>query len=120
MWSISNIINNVTFTKKQAAEVAKNKKLVSHVLGYSATEEEILNELFEVKGTKYKLHFNQDHQEHMDFVAFFKNDLAALKVKGDITFGSFEGDNAGSFWGYRFDGNGGVKDLKGKVVFTEE
>lgn len=119
MWSISNLDNNFVLNKKQALQLAKNEELISHVLGYSATEEEILNELFEVEGNKYKLYFNQDHQEHMDFVAFFKNALANLKVKGDITFASLEGDNAGEFWGYRFDGEGGVKDLKGEVVFSE-
>ena len=71
---------------------------------------------------KGKLVFDEDHMEHMDFV--WDEGVQAIlmkhRVRGDICFGSLEGDNAGSFWGYRFDGRGGMVKLKGEVVFTEE
>lgn len=69
------------------------------------------------------LFFNEDHMEWMDFIGDNEKIVTILKkakVKGDICFGSLEGDNAGSFWGYRFDGKGGMKKLCGSVVWKEE
>jgi hypothetical protein len=67
-----------------------------------------------------RLHFNPDHMEHMDWVS--RGELQATlclhKVKGDILFGSLEGDNDGEFWGYRFDGKGGMKTLTGQVQWS--
>jgi len=68
-----------------------------------------------------KLAFNPDHQEHMDYLGNnpkLNKVLQKHKVKGDICFGSLEGDNAGSFWGYRFDGKGGMQELEGKLSWT--
>lgn len=67
-----------------------------------------------------KLHFNGDHMEHMDYLEVHRKLVDILKkhqVSGDICFGSEEGDNAGSYWGYRFDGNGGMQRLRGVVTF---
>ncbi len=65
-----------------------------------------------------KLSFNSDHMEHMDYLADSAEIVQVLtehKVEGDICFGSLDGDNAGSFWGYRFDGKGGMKPLEGTI-----
>lgn len=53
----------------------------------------------------------------MDYIHFphVQEVLLKHKVKGDICFGSLEGDNADQFWGYRFDGKGNVQDLEGKL-----
>ncbi len=62
-----------------------------------------------------KLVFNSDHMEHMDYV-WQPEVLAVLKkhrVKGDVCFSSNDGDNKGQRWGYRFDGEGGMVELKG-------
>lgn len=70
-----------------------------------------------------KLSFNIDHMEWMDYIANseeIKTTLKKHKVKGDICFGSLEGDNAGSFWGYRFDGKGGMKTLTGELTWSED
>jgi len=65
-----------------------------------------------------KMSFNSDHMEHMDYMwnPRIQQVLLEHKVNGDITFGSLDGDNRGSFWGYRFT-DGVVSKLKGKVVF---
>lgn len=69
-----------------------------------------------------KLVFNSDHMEHMDYVcdARVQAVLKRHKVKGDICFSSNEGDNKGQRWGYRFDGKGGMVELKGKKGTWEE
>jgi hypothetical protein len=69
-----------------------------------------------------KLVFNPDHMEHMDYV-WQPEVLAVLKkhkVKGDVCFSSNDGDNKGKKWGYRFDGMGGMVELKGKKNVWEE
>jgi len=71
------------------------------------------------------LYFNPDHSEWMDWLGSGDTDhlIAVLKkhkVRGDICFGSLEGDNAGSFWGYRFDGAGGMVPLKGIITWEEQ
>lgn len=69
-----------------------------------------------------KLVFNSDHMEHMDYV-WQPEVLAVLKkhkVKGDICFSSNDGDNRGQRWGYRFDGEGNMIELKGKKGEWEE
>lgn len=67
------------------------------------------------------LQFNPDHFEHMDFLQIdgMIKILCKHKVNGDICFADLEGSQTNSFWGYRFDGAGGVKKLKGKLIFEE-
>lgn len=74
-----------------------------------------------------RLYFNPDHMEDMDYLASYLasseqviNILKRYEVEGDICFGSLGGDNTGSFWGYRFDGKGGMKSLQGKLVWNEK
>lgn len=68
-----------------------------------------------------QLIFNPDAYEHMDYLRNNKKVLQIIAesgATGDITFGSMEGDNAGSFWGYRFR-DGKVVRLTGDVFFEE-
>ena len=69
-----------------------------------------------------KLFFDEDQMEHMDFISYKKIQaiLKKHKVKGDICFTSSAGDYAGSAWGYRFDGEGGMKTLSATLVWTED
>lgn len=46
--------------------------------------------------------------------------LLEHKVKGEVCFADVEGrPQQPSFWGYRFDGLGGVKELEGSLVWKE-
>lgn len=122
MWQISNLDNTVSLTKTQALTLANNKKFLLKLQGHLPkfeNEEEKLNALFTKNGKNFSLYFDPDHMEHMDYIPEFLKELKSLKIKGDITFGSEEGDNAGSYWGYRFDGNGGMKNLQGHIEFVE-
>ncbi len=69
----------------------------------------------------FKLNFNDDHMEHMDFVEReeVQEVLKKHKAMGDICFSSADGDNAGEAWGYRFDGKGGMVLLRGVLLFKE-
>ena len=58
------------------------------------------------------LRFHGDHMEHMDYVWSIKDILCRHKVKGDIAFSSSDGDNAGTAWCYRFDGEGNCEELR--------
>lgn len=111
MWSIGLITNDVAISDDCAKAL----------FNAQAYPEELWSEVGDVTHDG-RLSFNGDHMEHMDFLG--SNDamvdvLREHKVRGDICFGSLEGDNAGSFWGYRFDGKGGMTPLAGKVVFEE-
>ena len=121
MWTIGNIDNTVVLTREQALEIAKDKEFINTVLGYEQglEEEEILENFYEdIANGTFMLSFFEDHNEHMDYVGRMFETLKRLKVEGDITFGSLDGDNSGSFWGYRFDGKGDGKYLTGEVKFT--
>lgn len=69
---------------------------------------------------KNRLCFYEDHQEYMDYVhkEHIQEVLKRNKVEGVIKFGSLEGENAGDFWGYEFDGKGGMKELVGEVKWS--
>lgn len=110
MWSIAEIDNTVEISNKCAKELLKidpecrwNNRLDRLVMDG-------------------KLYFNPDDYEGMDFV--YDEDVQKVlkkhKVKGDITFGSLDGDNFGSFWGYRFDGKGGMVELRGELIWKEK
>lgn len=58
-----------------------------------------------------------DSHEHSDYLdAEVCALIAADGATGDVCFGSVEGDNAGEFWGHRFEG-GSCQKLKGEVVW---
>lgn len=120
MWTIHEVTNTVKISKKCAKDLFEA----------SASEYEgtTYHDLWDNAGQvtyKGKLVFNSDHQEHMDYLSgdYSEKLLAVLmkhKVKGDIGFADLEGDGAGNFWGYRFDGKGGMKELIGQVTWTEK
>jgi hypothetical protein len=114
-WSIENVINTVKISKSCASDIYDAESYTF--------EEKTYNDTFgSVEDVTYKgkLLFNSDHGEHMDYVSNRKvqEALKKHKVKGDICFGSLEGDNAGQFWGYRFDGKGGMQELIGKIAWN--
>lgn len=124
-WQISNISNDVKLTKKQALELSKNDYYYQIVSGHYSRDRyvddnEMLEYLFIKDGKHYKLLFLSDHMEHMDYICDILTDLTSLKLKGDITFGSLDGDNRNSYWGYRFDGQGNMKTLTGSISFVED
>lgn len=63
------------------------------------------------------LHFNPDDMEHMDYLwdDDYNTVLKNHKVKGRVCFGSLDGDNAGEFWGYEFNGKGDMKKIEGTL-----
>ena len=111
MWSIEVIENTVEITKKCQKELWKAHKKSAD--DFWEDEEDVIYE--------GKLGFNSDHMEHMDYMwnDYVQEVLKKNKAKGDICFGSLEGDDSGSFWGYRFDGKGGMTDLEGTIQWAE-
>lgn len=99
--------------------------------------EECVKELFEAQGCDEiwydeedvsfdgKLYFDCDHMEHMDYLGReeIQNVLKKHKVEGIVLFCSADGDNSGTFWGYEFDGAGGLvshyADLEDENVFRK-
>ena len=116
-WSISVAVNEPKITKKCAAAIFK-------ATSYEADGEKgnyIFDDLAEVT-EEGRLKFDDDYFEHMDYLdnPDIQKALKNNKIKGDICFSSGEGDNAGSHWGYRFDGKGGMVELKGTVQWEEK
>src|SRR3989344_2802619 len=112
MWTIAGLVNTVIISNECRDD------LFEQLHDY---ESELWDDYEQVtdKSTSL-LQFNPDHMENLDWL----NDkaieiLKGHNVEGDICFGSLEGDNAGSFWGYRFDGKGGMKHLKGRLLWEE-
>ena len=124
MWSISNIDNTVKLSKKQALELTKISKYMSIVGDYYEVLHMVWNKPdLEFIFSRFFKHFCQKIfiiRKDRDYVSQIADSLKQLKVKGDITFGSMDGDNSGQFWGYRFDGKGGMKSLVGSLSFTEQ
>lgn len=111
-WSIGETVNTVKISNECAKELFEAQ----------GENGEIWYNLEDVT-YKGRVTFNSDHSEWMDWLAHNEELVEVLKkhkVRGDICFGSLEGDNAGSFWGYRFDGKGGMVELTGRVVYEEK
>lgn len=110
MWSIAELENTIMITEECAKDLFENGQ---------EYEEEIW---WDVENVAYdgKLYFDPDHQEHMDYLWREKVQeiLKEHKVEGEVCFADVEGDSSGSFWGYRFDGQGNLENLKGKVVWS--
>jgi hypothetical protein len=110
-WSVAKITNTVKISEAVARDLIQQFPNIP-VLDYIESPEP--SALLEGD----KLFFDTDHSEHIDWL----DDrilavMASHKVEGDITFGSLEGDNRNTYWGYRFDGKGSYKHLTGKVVW---
>lgn len=111
-WSIGETVNTVRISPACAKELFKADDDANSDIW----------DLFENVTCRGKLTFNSDHQEWMDYLGSHEKLVEILKkhkVAGDICFGSLEGDNAGEFWGYRFDGKGGMVKLTGQIVYEE-
>lgn len=105
-WHINLVKNDVRINATIATELK-----ITLVYGYDAS--------VVCRGGTYYLNFDSDHMEHMDFLSHLSIQklLKRHKVKGDVCFASYEGDNKGKSWGYRFDGKGGMVKLVGELVF---
>lgn len=114
-WSIGLVKNTVKISRKCAEDLCKGAR-AAHISEWY---------MWENPGrvaSKGYLMFSIDHREHMDYLSNYSFVIRVLKkhkVEGEICFGSLEGDNAGSFWGYRFDGQGGCVALKGSLKWKE-
>lgn len=125
-WHIHCVKNTVVIN----AAVAKD--LFEHELSSSVwdrdEEDELEDPLSPVEYITQKdkdgwlhLYFSYDRMEHLDYVSmeWVQDVLKKHSVRGDICFSSSAGDNAGESWGYRFNGEGGMVNLKGVLTFFE-
>ena len=98
MWSISNIDNTVKLSKKQALELTKISKYMSIVGDYYEVLHMVWNKPdLEFIFSRFFKHFCQKIfiiRKDRDYVSQIADSLKQLKVKGDITFGSMDGDNS--------------------------
>jgi len=126
MWSINLVTNTVKISKKVAIDLlATNASIAAYCredAGYliRACKGDEPDLIAQIMDDDQRLIFNPDHYEHMDYVddREVQAVLQKHKVKGDICFASEEGDNAGTAWGYRFDGKGGMIPLEGRRSFV--
>jgi hypothetical protein len=122
-WHINLVKNTVVITEQLAKELFEKANDGRWDFGEPVTDSDILDRgvAFKDKDGTLKLYFDNDHMEHMDYL--HDEDVQAVlkrhKVKGDVCFSSDDGDNAGSSWGYRFDGKGGMVELRGTRLFKE-
>lgn len=112
-WSICEMVNTVHIPNECAHDLFEEAQYY---------DGELWGNYEDVTDKSGLLRFGLEHMEHMDYLGTHNKVIRILKryeVEGDICFGSLEGDNVGEFWGYRFDGHGGMKELKGKLVWEE-
>jgi hypothetical protein len=116
-WRINLIKNTVKINSKIALELYQSDAQI-----VSAWQDECTFPDLEGIISGENLVFNPDHMEHMDYIweDEILNVLKRNRVEGDICFSSNDGDNKCKKWGYRFDGQGGMKNLKGKEIFEEK
>ncbi len=114
MWSIGELKNTVEISETCAQDLF-HAQAFPEELWHDVTEVTIENR----EGVRV-LYFDSDHNEHMDFLhqERFTDVFSRHNARGEICFGSLDGDNAGSFWGYRFDGEGGMQKLTGSVEWA--
>jgi hypothetical protein len=81
------------------------------------------NYLIHICEDNYQFEFESEDMEHMDYfgllIQYTKvfDLLNSSNGEGEILFGSLEGDNAGEFWGYRFDPHHKLQELQGNVTW---
>lgn len=79
------------------------------------------DELRECGFEENSLYLSEDWYEHIDILASNPEFVTIIEQNGgtgDVCFGSLEGDNSGSFWGYRFK-DGKCIPLHGTIVYQE-
>lgn len=108
-WYVADIENTVKIPKTKVKEANASLLNVSDYF-------ENIGQAFDKSG---RLVLDPDAGEWIDP---FDDDLMPVLLQfepqGKLLFGSLEGDNAGDFWGYEFDGKGGVKELTGRLHWT--
>lgn len=105
-WSIANIDNTVILNEDAKRELLE---IADFINMWHCSDDPFQDDY---------LWFSLDHQEHMDYLTpEMLEVLARNNCVGDITFGSMEGDNQGSFWGYRIYGDGSWVELEGELEF---
>lgn len=117
-WNICLIENTIVVTRGIAADLYAAQQAGKTLCCPWENENEIIN--WHPIRPKGVLHFEYDHMEHMDFLwdAKIQEILKQHEVEGVVKFGSLEGDNEGKFWGYEFDGKGGLVELKGTIEWS--
>jgi hypothetical protein len=110
-WRITLVKNDVKISKVTA-------KAVWEATAHRGESDVFFN--LEEVSREGKLTFNSDHMEHMDYLSNTKvqTALKAAKVTGEICFADTDSGADPSFWGYRFDGKGGMKRLSGSIVWA--
>lgn len=110
MWSIALLKNTLKVPPAARQELFQASEASGSEIWY--TEKAVTD-------SKGIIQFNYDHMEHMDFLwnEEFQNILKAHCAKGSVRFGSLEGDNKGKFWGYYFDGKGGMRETYGSLTW---
>ena len=94
-WNISCVVNNMVIGPRKAMDLFD---LLKEDMGWDHLEC-----MYDDKTCLLK--FNADDMEHMDYLSNRKvQEFLCPGAVGDVCFASLEGDNAGSFWGYRFTG----------------
>jgi len=118
MWSIALLENTIRITEECAKDLFKNAQEYEDEIWWSV--EDVAYHAVDEDGHAGQLCFNPDHHEHMDYLWNEKVQeiLKEHKVEGRVCFADVEGDSFGSFWGYQFDGQGNLENLKGKVVWS--
>ncbi len=108
-WNIYEVKNTVKI----------DKTLAKRLFAAQEYEQELWHSVEDVRGPAGLLHFSPDHMEHMDYLHLNERVLRVLKrakVKGTIAFADHEGDSQEKYWGYAFDGKGGLRYLSKKAV----
>jgi len=112
-WQIALLENKIKVSSKVAKELFDLSEKDLSEIWYSENDVTDENDV---------LQFNPDHMEHMDYLwdVEYQKILKRNKIKGRALFGDLDGDNFGTFWGYEFDGKGGMKLLEGKLSWSEK
>jgi hypothetical protein len=111
-WQIKCLVNGLVIPINTAQEIEERAKKEKWPVDYEPVNW--------YRGQAY-LRFDSDRQEHMDFL--WQTDIQKFLLKGgcrgQVCFGSLDGDNSGEFWGYSFT-DGGVKNMVGCLEWDEE
>lgn len=127
-WTIACLENSLYIDKVAALDVAKAALKFCPDAFYDAqanmsddlTLGKVLLCQSLTNGEGFKLRFDPDAMEHMDYLTHnkdFCNALACAGAEGRVLFGSLEGDDAGSFWGVDFASKH-YRQVTGKIIWT--
>lgn len=120
-WTVGVLENTLELNDACKAALIENKNFQYLHLDQEAETEEDKENLRDYGFDGNNLYLSSDWCEHIDILGSnpeFVDIIKAHGCTGDVCFGSMEGDNSGSFWGYRFK-DGQCIELTGSVVFQE-